>query len=161
MPKHSLVRTSLLGVLLLFIGCKDSSYTSDLASDDLATRIRAIEFLGSQRDRTAIPRLIGALSDPGTEVRAKAAWALGMMQAKEAVEPICLLLAESGARARQSAARALMQIEEPDALPSLREALDRETDRWVRPEIQEAINHLAQFEGELDLDEGNFRGQYH
>tara|TARA_B110000116_G_scaffold237810_1_gene224265 strand:+ start:491 stop:745 length:255 start_codon:yes stop_codon:yes gene_type:complete len=84
-----------------------------------------------------------------------------MMQAKEAVEPICLLLAESGARARQSAARALMQIEEPDALPSLREALDRETDRWVRPEIQEAINHLAQFEGELDLDEGNFRGQYH
>ena len=161
MAKHSLVRTSLLGVWLLLIGCQDSSYTSDLGSKDLATRVRAIEFLGSQRDRSAIPGLIEALSDSEIEVRAKAAWALGMMQVKEAVDPIAALLNEPAARSRQSAANALMQIEEPDALPHLRDALERETNKWVKPEIQDAIKHLVQFEGEVDVDEGGFRGQYH
>jgi HEAT repeat protein len=122
--------------------------------------MRAAEFLGSQRDRLAIPHLIEALSDSSTEVRAKAGWALGMLRAKEAAQPISLLLADSESRVRQSAGRALLMIEEPDALPSLKKALAKEADEWVKRDLVDAIKHLDQFEGETDVVEVGFRGNW-
>ena len=77
---------SYLLALAFLAGCQDRSFLTDLKSPDVAVRVRAIEFLGSQRDRGAIPQLIDALRDTVVEVKAKAAWALGMVQAKAAVE---------------------------------------------------------------------------
>lgn len=149
-------RLSLL-VAILAIGCQDGSFRADLGSADPQKRVRAIEFLGSQRDRTTIPQLIEALEDTEAEVRAKAAWALGMMQAKEAMSPVAALLADPVKRVRQSAAGSLLQIEEPEALPALRAALEVEKDEWVRRDVQDAIAHLEQFEGETDVGEASFR----
>lgn len=151
---------SWLILVAVLAGCEDRSFRADLRSDDRDVRIRAIEFLGSQGDRTAIPELIIAVSDSVIEVKAKAAWALGMLQAKEAVEPVSSLLKDPEGRVRQSASRALLQIEEPDALPALREALAVEVDKWVKRDIEEAITHLLQFEGETDVGESSFRGNY-
>ena len=130
---------------------------ADLKSPDVAVRVRAIEFLGSQRDRSVIPKLIDAVQDTVVEVRAKAVWALGMVQSKEAVELVCTLLFDPTVRVRQSASNALLQIEEPGALPFLKEAMKRETDEWVRQDMAEAITHLLQFEGEADVWEAQFR----
>ena len=149
--------SSVLPVILLLSGCQEQSFKADLVSPEVEVRVRAIEFLGSQRDRDAIPRLSEALRDSVVEVRAKAAWALGMLQAKGSVIEVCALLGDSEPRVRQSASRALMQMEEPDALPALREALGGEPDEWVRKDLEEAIAHLGQFEGESDLGEASFR----
>ena len=149
-----------LVLCVLCLCCQDRSFYSDLKSPDPETRMRAAEFLGSQRDRQAIPHLIEALGDSSTEVRAKAGWALGMLRAKEAAQPISLLLADSESRVRQSAGCALLMIEEPDALPSLKKALAKESDEWVKRDLEDAINHLAQFEGETDVDEAGFRGNW-
>ena len=147
--------------MLLAAACsKGGGFKADLKSPDVEKRVRAIEFLGSQRDRSVIPQLIEAVGDPSTEVRAKSSWALGMLQAKEAMEPVSKLLSDQEARVRQSAARALLQIEEPEALPALREALKVEPDDWVKRDIQEAITHLIQFEGETDVGEGTFKGNW-
>jgi len=151
---------SYLLALAFLAGCQDRSFLTDLKSPDVAVRVRAIEFLGSQRDRGAIPQLIDALQDTVVEVKAKAAWALGMVQAKEAVEPIIDLLSDPTRRVRQSASRALLHIEEPEALPALKEAISREKDEWVRRDMEDAISHLTQFEGETDVGEASFRGNY-
>jgi HEAT repeat protein len=145
---------------VLCLSCQDRSFYSDLKSPDPGTRIRAVEFLGSQRDRLAIPQLIETLGDSSVEVRAKAGWALGMLRAKEAAQPISLLLSDPEPRVRQSASRALLQIEEPDVLPSLKQALARESDEWVKQDLEDAIKHLTQFEGETDVGEAGFRGNW-
>lgn len=146
--------------MALGLGCGESSFKADLKSPDQDVRVRAIEFLGSQRDRSAIPALIEATSDTAEVVKAKAAWALGMLQAKEAVGPVSEMLRHPSTRVRQSASGALLQIEEPEALPALREALEVEQDEWVRRDMQDAIDHLIQFEGETDVGESSFRGNY-
>jgi HEAT repeat protein len=149
-----------LALLLVLVACEDRSFRADLSSPDPAVRIRAIEFLGSQRDRTVIPQLIEATRDTAVEIKAKAAWALGMLQAKEALEPVSQMLSDPASRVRQSASGALLQIEEPEAIPALRAALAKETDEWVRKDIEAAIKHLIQFEGETDVGESSFRGNY-
>jgi HEAT repeat protein len=83
-----------------------------------------------------------------------------MLRAKEAAEPVSLLLSDATPRVRQSASRALLQIEEPDALPALRKAFSQEADEWVRRDMEEAINHLVQFEGEVDIGEAGIRGNW-
>jgi HEAT repeat protein len=83
-----------------------------------------------------------------------------MLRAKEAAQPISLLLADSESRVRQSAGYALLMIEEPDALPSLKKALAKEADEWVKRDLEDAIKHLDQFEGETDVVEAGFRGNW-
>ena len=144
-------------VLLTLFACQDRSFTADLSSSDTAARIRAIEFLGTQRDRAAITHFLEALQDSVVEVQAKAAWALGMVQAKEAVVPIVAMLSHEEARVRQSASLALLQIEEPEAIEPLKAAILVEQDDWVRQDMEEAIEHLKQFEGESDIGEASFR----
>jgi len=158
-PRHYPRFLSLLAFCTL-LACEDRSFKADLQSQDTEKRVRAIEFLGTQRDRTSIPALVEAMGDPEVEVRSKAVWALGMMQAKEAVTGASRLLGDPESRVRQSVSRALMQIEEPDALPALRAALAKEADTWVRKDLEEAIAHLIQFEGETDVGESSFQGNY-
>ena len=161
--KHTgrpLRRFSLVLLVGLALACQDRTFQADLKSTDQQVRVRAIEFLGSQRDRSVIPELIEITTDPAVAVRAKASWALGMMQAKEAMGPIVKLLKDPEARVRQSACQALLQIEEPEALPALRAALQAEADEWVRQEMEAAIRHLVQFEGETDVGESSFKGNW-
>jgi HEAT repeat protein len=146
-----------LGMVVAFsAGCSDKSYSDDLLHASSEKRVAAAAFLGAQRDQNAVGALIAVLGDSSVSVRTKAAWALGMIRAREAVTPLLVLLKDPDRGVKQAAIGALMNIEEPGALPSLREALSSEPDVWVIGDLEKAIGYLSQFEGETDVGESTF-----
>ena len=147
-----------LASLALLLGCgSEGGYEDQLVSGTDEQRAQAASFLGAQREVRAVPALVSALGDPVPAVRAKVAWALGMMGARQALLPLAACLSDSSTRVRQQAGLALMQLEDPGAIGALEAALRAEPDVWVRGDLQRALSHLRQFEGEADLSEGGFR----
>lgn len=141
-------------------GGQNSTYIDQLQSQDPQQRAQAASFLGAQRISEAVPHLLKALEDPNEDVRAKVIWALGMLRSKDALKKLMPLMQDSDRDIRQAVARALMQIEEPEAIQVLESALKIESDEWVAKDIQMAIEHLRQFEGEADVKEATVRGEF-
>lgn len=152
------MRPGVLAVVIgLGVGCSDQSYVSDLRSPSPDKRLAAAAFLGAQRDQDAVGGLIGVLDDSEAGVRAKSAWALGMIRSRGAVGPLVSMLADPNRAVKQAVVGALMNIEEPEALPALRQALSTESDTWVIGDLKKAIVYLEQFEGETDVGESTFK----
>ena len=119
-------------------------------------RADAAAFLGAQRVSSAIPVIRAALRDTVPAVRAKAAWAVGMLRAKEALRDLLPMLRDPSRRVRQQVSEALIQIEEPEAIPALRMALQMEKDPWVHGDMQRAVQYLEQFQGDAEVNESSF-----
>lgn len=147
-------------LLLLGCGSEESTYIGQLQSGTEKQRAQAASFLGAQRVAKAIPDLRGALQDESNLVCAKVIWALGMLRSKDAFHDLVPFLKHSDRDIRQATARALMQIEEPEAIGPLTEALESEADEWVKMDMQAALVHLRQFEGETDIGEATVRGEF-
>lgn len=147
---------------LFICGCgsEHSSYIGQLHSGTPEQRAQAASFLGAQRIAEANPHLQEALQDENAKVRAKVIWALGMLRSKAALKNLLPFMQDADRHIRQATARALMQIEEPDAIETLEQALKVESDDWVIKDITAAIKHLRQFEGEADVGESTVRGEF-
>lgn len=150
---------SLAGLLcVVVVGCgSESSYVDDLTHPSAERRVAAAEFLGAQREGSAVAALVDALGDSEPGVRAKSAWALGMIRDSVAMHPLIDLLDDGDREVKQASLGALMNLEQPDALPALGSALSKESDDWVVGDLEKTIRYLEQFEGEADVGESSFR----
>lgn len=93
-----------------------------------------------RRDGSA---LIGHLSDPRPQARARAAFALGSVQAPEALGPLVAALADGSADVRRDAAFALGQLGAGEAVAPLAEAFAGEGDDAVRVRILQALGKIG------------------
>jgi len=111
-----------------------------LSDSDEWVRMAAARALGEVRNRTAVPKLIATLSDSQWRVRELAVWALSELKDGRAVAALCsVLLSDSRVEVRRGAAEALGEIANPDALPSLKQALN---DPNVSAKAQWAISEI-------------------
>jgi hypothetical protein len=83
-----------------------------------------------------------ALTHESEPVRQNAAYSLGQIGRPEAAIPLAALLADPNREARGYAARALGTLKNPEVLPALKAAMDREQDDWVKGAIWNAIEAL-------------------
>jgi len=142
---------------LVICSCGGDTTIDRLRNGTPAQRAEAAAFLGAQGVSEAIPALREALEDTVEDVQAKVIWALGSLRAKASLSALIPLIASASRRIRQQAVQALAQLEEPEVIPALEAALNVEKDPWVRKDIQEALQHLRQFQGETDLSQTTFR----
>jgi HEAT repeat protein len=150
----------LCGLFVLGCGSENRNYIDQLRSGTPEQRALAASFLGAQRITQAIPHLLKSLEDENVQVRVKVIWALGMLRSKGALKNLLLFMQDPERDVRQVTARALMQIEEPEAIETLEQALKIESDEWVVKDITAALKHLRQFEGEADVGESSVRGEF-
>jgi HEAT repeat protein len=156
------VKSVILLCCLFMCGCGsvDRNYIDQLRSGTPEQRAQAASFLGAQRIAEAIPHLQVALQDESIQVRVKVIWALGSLRSKRVLDNLLPLMQDTDRNIRQATARALMQIEEPKAIVALERALKIEYDTWVVKDITMALEHLRQFEGEVDVRETSVRGEF-
>ncbi len=83
-----------------------------------------------------------ALVHESDKVRENAAYSLGQLGRPEAAVPLAALLTDPDREARGYAARALGTLGNPDVLPALKTAMEREQDDWVKGAIWNAIKAL-------------------
>ena len=95
-------------------------------------RATAAWALGNIGDRAAVDALVAALGDSERTVRTRALWAIGNIVAEAGAEAGARAAKDSDARVRSSTAWTLYQIEDPDAVPALRPALEPEQNKDVQ-----------------------------
>ena len=78
----------------------------------------------------------------------RAAWAIGNAEPKQAPKALLALLSDRETEVRQIAAWALFNIQDPDAVTALDEAMRRETDR----ETQRALIRALASTGEKSVE---------
>jgi HEAT repeat protein len=110
-------------------------------NDNARARRAAVEILGEQRAREALPRVRALLVSEEPSDRAAAAGAIGNLGAAEESDKLVVLLADTESSVRRSAAEALRKLGSVQAAPKLIPLLD-DKDANVR---QAALATLAAF----------------
>jgi beta-lactamase regulating signal transducer with metallopeptidase domain/HEAT repeat protein len=117
---------------------------------DANVKVRATSAwaLGSLGEREAVDELAAALSDTSRAVRYRAAWAIGSTEPKTAPKALVDMLSDKDADVRKVVAWALYNIQDPDAVPALDAAMQKETDR----DVQRALIRAMASTGERSVD---------
>ena len=134
-------------------GSPEQPHFTQLEKGSPREKVKAALYLGTHGHSGAIPHLQLALQDTNAEVLASVIWSLGTLRSKSSLARLLPMLAHEDRDVRQAAAQALKKIEEPEAISVLEAALGKERDRWVARDISDAISHLRQFEGEVEVGE--------
>jgi HEAT repeat protein len=116
-----------------------AKYVKDLKSKDAGVRVTAAEEIGKIGQvqvlvaKPAVQPLLEATSDKDAKVRAAAADALGRLDEAKEVVPVMvkLLKDDANAKVREAAAKSLglMGEESKEALPTLREVVQKEREK--------------------------------
>ena len=113
-----------------------------LSDRDEWVQMAAARALGELRDNRSLDGLIARLGDDSWRVRQVAAWALSELKNARAVAALCtVLLSDARAEVRRGAAEALGEISSPEALPSLKQALN-DTEPTVSSKAAWAISEI-------------------
>lgn len=124
--------------------------TAAKKDDDAKVRETAVWSIGEHGDNSSAKSLGEILeSDRSAEVRRTAAWALGQLGIRTAPRGLIALLSDRDPDIRTVAAWALGEIEDKAAVPALRTALAKETDKEARKAELRALVHSG--EGAEDL----------
>jgi beta-lactamase regulating signal transducer with metallopeptidase domain/HEAT repeat protein len=117
---------------------------------DANVKVRATSAwaLGSLSEREAVDELAAALSDTSRSVRYRAAWAIGSTEPKTAPKALIGMLNDKDADIRKVVAWALYNIQDPEAVPALDAAMQKETDR----DVQRALIRAMASTGERSVD---------
>ena len=152
----SVLGAGLLGYLAAG-GCGRMEILSPTPVGHTRTADRGCFLSGCAEGSSAIPALRAALRDTVPEVRAKVVLGPGdaPCQGSDAGSPADA--SRASRRVRQQAVWALMQVEEPEAIPTLEIALKMERDPWVQGDLRRTIEYLKQFQGNVDISESGFR----
>jgi HEAT repeat protein len=108
-----------------------SALRGDASNDVRSTAAWALGNVGDQSS-TAVDALTSVLGTGDVKVRVRALWALGNISPKHAPKPVLGMLKDSDPRVRKLAAWALYQMEDADAVPALRAAVETEQDKEVQ-----------------------------
>ena len=116
-----------------------------LKTENRLSALKALTELGDE-SRSAVPALLGLLTDKETRVRASAARALGRIgpEAKDAVQPLIKLLKDEDAVTREQAASALGRIG-PASKPAIDDLLASLSDKdyRVRRDATRALGQIG------------------
>jgi beta-lactamase regulating signal transducer with metallopeptidase domain/HEAT repeat protein len=117
---------------------------------DANVKVRATSAwaLGSLSEREAVDELAAALSDTARSVRYRAAWAIGSTEPRTAPKALISMLSDKDADIRKVVAWALYNIQDPEAVPALDAAMQKETDR----DVQRALIRAMASTGERSVD---------
>ena len=117
---------------------------------DANVKVRATSAwaLGSLSEREAVDELAAALSDTARSVRYRAAWAIGSAEPRTAPKALINMLSDKDADIRKVVAWALYNIQDPEAVPALDAAMQKETDR----DVQRALIRAMASTGERSVD---------
>jgi beta-lactamase regulating signal transducer with metallopeptidase domain/HEAT repeat protein len=100
--------------------------------------------LGNVDAEAAVDALSDAISGQPPRLRALAIWALGNASPKSAPRGLLNALGDSDEQVRMLAAWALYRIEDPESVPALEQALNREQDRDVRMGYIRALGAIGE-----------------
>lgn len=114
-----------------------------LKSENLETRLRAVEKLAGKRGSSASALLIDALDDPVAEIRTRAADALARCGDPRAVRPLVdLAIREREVAAADRITRSLTTLDQEHTIPALCEALYGDDER-ARQAAATALRRVA------------------
>ena len=148
-PRSTPMHLGLASWALAFVGSKaPGALRAAAQSEHVEIRTAAIAALGDQiqslGDEEARQLVLAALRDPDADVRAEASTLLGKLHdAAWAAPPLVGQLQDQDAQVRKNAALSLMKLRATDALNSLQQQLQRESDAGVQAILQLAINQLS------------------
>ncbi|HIK37875.1 MAG: HEAT repeat domain-containing protein [Geminocystis sp.] len=132
---------------LAFIGSRAKNYLYQaMASDSVDVRCAVVGVLGSlvqeNEDEEALQLLFTSLHDPSPVIRCEAAAILGKIHHPQVASHLIPCLGDQEAEVRKAIALALMKVGDPSTIPLLQQALERETDKSLKPIFQLALNQL-------------------
>lgn len=109
-------------------------YIADLSSNDEGKIVAAADYLGGEKEKTAVPQLINLLkNDDRPKVRVYASIALGLIGDESSVETLnAALLNDSSADVRYSAVLAISRIGSTKSIDALKAAKEKETDPYIK-----------------------------
>jgi HEAT repeat protein len=113
-----------------------------LKSSDTWVQWEAANGLGTVHDENSVPLLIEALKSKSRDVVQEAALTLGRIGDARAVGALTAALQHSEREVRWRAALALGEIGDARALASLQDRLKTEREKFVRENVQEAIERI-------------------
>jgi HEAT repeat protein len=119
--------------------------TAAKRDEDAEVRETAVWSIGEHGDASSAWVLGEVLeSDRSGQVKSTAAWALGQIGVDSAPRGLITALGDRDADVRTAAAWALGEIQDKAALPALRTALERETDKEARKAELRALIHSGE-----------------
>ncbi|MGH7711705.1 MAG: HEAT repeat domain-containing protein, partial [Gemmatimonadaceae bacterium] len=111
---------------------------------DVDVRETAAWALGNLNAESAAEALADALNSQSKHLRMLAIWALGNSRPKSAPRALLNALSDPDKDVRQIASWALFQLEDPESVPALEQALNREEDRHVRMGYIQALGAIGE-----------------
>jgi HEAT repeat protein len=121
-------------------GKSAKEYVADLKSTDDAVVIVAENWIGDNKEKTAIKDLVSLIKNStNAEVRMNAAVALGLIGEKEAIEPLTdTIVSESSSDVRYAMLLAISRIgiDSKKSYNALMQAKEKETDPYIKDYIE-------------------------
>lgn len=109
-------------------------YIADLSSDDEEKIIAAADWVGKEKEKSAVPQLINLLkNDKRVKVRVYATIALGMIADESSIPALNeALTSDSNADVRYSVLLAIHRIDPSKSIDALKKAKETETDPFMK-----------------------------